>query len=444
MSFPPCRCFVIPCVLAAGVWCSIPAWAAAGNWPQWRGPDGNGVSQETGLPVAWSEQAGVVWRCKLPEWGNSTPAIWGDAIFVTSHVDDQRLVLLRINKPDGKIVWTREVGTAQTPRLPTLLGKNEQQRRHQAFHNFQNLATPSPVTDGSIVVAHFGNGDLAAYDFEGKQLWRRNLQEDYGDYTIWWGHANSPVLHGNLVISACMQDACRDLPGEISPSYVVAHDKQTGREVWKTLRPTEAEAEHGDGYTTPILHQHEGREELIVLGGEILDAYNPADGKRLWYLPGVLGNRPVTGPVAAGDLIIATRGKRGPTFAFKPGGPGERSLDEIVWRDERGTPDTPCPVVWNDLLFLLTDDGIAKCLDVYTGQVKWRERLGDGPYRASPVAAEGRVYFLSTAGLTTVVDASDRFKRLARNQLEAETLASPALSDGKIYIRGRQWLYCIK
>ena len=119
-----------------------------------------------------------------------------------------------------------------------------------------------------------------------------------------------------------MQDACRDLPGEISPSYVVAHDKQTGREVWKTLRPTEAEAEHGDGYTTPILRRHDGREELIVMGGEILDAYNPADGKRLWYLPGVLGNRPVTGPVAAGDLIIATRGKRGPTFAFKPGGRG--------------------------------------------------------------------------------------------------------------------------
>ena len=291
----PTRRFATHCILTLVLpWCVSFA-AHADDWPQWRGPEGNGSSRETGLPVEWSEEAGVLWKCKLPEWATSTPVIWGDAIFVTAHVDDQQLVLLRINKRDGKIEWTRQVGVGKTPRMP-MKRKDENERRHQAFHVSQNLASPSPVTDGQQVIVHFGSGDLAAYDFNGNRLWHRNLQKDHGDYTIWWGHANSPVLCGNLVISACIQDECRDLPGKPSESYVVAHDKRTGREVWKTLRPTEAQAEHGDGYTSPMLRRHDGRVELIVMGGEILDAYDPADGKRLWHLPRVLGNRPSIAP----------------------------------------------------------------------------------------------------------------------------------------------------
>jgi hypothetical protein len=160
----------------------------AENWPQWRGPDGNGVSHETELPVVWAKTSGIAWQCPLPQWGTSTPAIWGDAVFVTAHVDNQKLVLLRIDKKTGRIEWTRQVGTGQC--APAKADKKpDAQRRHQEFHNVQNLASPSPVTDGEVVVAHFGNGDLAGYDFAGKQLWHRNLQKDYGDYTIWWGHA---------------------------------------------------------------------------------------------------------------------------------------------------------------------------------------------------------------------------------------------------------------
>ena len=167
--------------------------AMAENWPQWRGPAGNGVSRERNLPLAWSERRGIAWKTETPGWGNSTPAIWKNAIFVTSQKDDQ-LLLSRLDRQGGKIVWTRTVGQGTTPR-------NGKGRGEQKFHNIHNLASPSPVTNGTQVVVHFGNGDLAAFDFEGKQLWKRNLQEDHGKYTIWWGHSNSPVLYNGSVIS---------------------------------------------------------------------------------------------------------------------------------------------------------------------------------------------------------------------------------------------------
>jgi outer membrane protein assembly factor BamB len=281
----------------------------------------------------------------------------------------------------------------------------------------QNLATPSAVTDGEVVVAHFGNGDLAAYDFQGQQLWRRNLQRDYGDYTIWWGHANSPVLYQDLVISICLQDSCQDLPGKPSPSYVVAHDKRTGEVRWFRPRPTDAPAESCDAYTTPLVWQRAGHPELVVMGGQILDGYDPASGQRLWWLPGLVGNRVITGPVAAEETIYATQGMRQALLAVRPRGSGERTRGDIVWKYDQGTPDSPTPVVWGELLFFVTDNGIARCLDLQTGQLKWKERL-KGDYRASPLAAEGRIYFLNMKGLTTVVSASSRFDRLAENHLD--------------------------
>ncbi|MBN2475864.1 MAG: PQQ-binding-like beta-propeller repeat protein [Pirellulales bacterium] len=415
---------------------------AAENWPQWRGPGGDGVSGEDELPIAWAEGYGIGWKCRLPEWGNSTPVVWDDAIFLTSHVDDERLVLLRIDKATGHIVWTRQVGTGRTPRAG-VLRKTSETRRHQEFHDSHNLATPSPVTDGRLVVVHFGNGDLATYDFDGGQLWHRNLQQDHGDYTIWWGHGNSPVLHGNLVISVCMQDSCHDLPGNVSPSYLVAHDKQTGRQVWKTMRMTEATREHCDAYTTPIFRQAGDRVEMIVMGAHVLDAYDPAAGNRLWYLPGLVGNRLIPNPVAAHGMIYATQGMRGPLVAVKPGGDGQRSRDDILWKFDQGTSDSPSPVVWGEHLYFVTNNGIARCLDAQTGHLQWKERL-KGEYRASPVAAEGRVYFLNMEGLTTVVSASARFDRLTENQLDDQTIASPAVSDGRIFIRGRKVLYCLR
>lgn len=413
----------------------------AADWPNWRGPEQNGVSRESRLPVAWSEDAGVAWKCELPPWGDSTPVTWGDAIFLTSETAEGKLLLLRISKKAGQIVWTQQVGEGRAEQVPNLV-KSGEARRHQKFHQVQNFASPSCVTDGEVVVAHFGNGDLAAYDFDGKQLWARNLQKEYGDYTIWWGHANSPVLYEDLVISVCMQDSCIDLPGKPSPSYLVAHDKRTGEPRWFKSRPTDAQAESCDAYTTPLVWQRGNRSELVVMGGQMLDAYEPASGKRLWWLPRLVGNRVITGPVATADTLYVTQGMRQAMLAVKPAGSGERTRADVMWKDDQGTPDSPTPVVWGELLFFVTDNGIARCLDANTGQLKWKERL-KGDYRASPLAAEGRIYFLNMKGQTTVVSATSRFDRLTENRVDDETLASLIVSDGKIYLRGKKKLYCL-
>lgn len=423
---------------AAGCWLALGRASAAEEWPQWRGPRGDSTSQEENLPLFWNEFRGLAWKAPLPEWGDSTPAVWRDAIFLTSQQDD-KLLLLRINRNDGKTVWTREVGTAATPR-----GKAE--RGHQTFHELQNNASPSPVTDGEIVVAHFGNGDLAAYTFDGEQLWRHNLQQEYGAYTIWWGHANSPVLVGDLVISVCMQDSLTEMRKEPSPSYLVAHDKRTGEEKWKTLRMTRSDAEECDSYTTPLLCESKRGPELVVMGANQIDGYDPATGEQLWFLAGIKGGRTITGPTVGDGIVYATQGMRKDLLAVRLGGSGELTKNAAVaWSDRDATPDTCCPVVWNHLLFTVTDDGVAKCYDAYTGHPKWKRRLpAGGNYKASPLAAEGRIYFLNMQGVCTVVAADDRFEKLAENKLDDDTTASPAVAAGRVYIRGKKHLYAIE
>lgn len=450
--------------LAFAVYLTIATVSSAADWPQWRGPDGTGVSTEKQPPIVWHVQRSIAWKTTMPGPAASTPAIWGDAIFVTAHTSEDKLLLLRLAKKDGQIAWTQEIGS----------GTQERQgprRQPTKIHKFYSPAGPSPVTNGKVVVTHFGNGDLAAYDLEGKRLWKRNLQDDYGPYTSWYGHANSPVIAGNLVISVCMQDSLADLREVPIESYLVAHDLQTGEVRWRVTRMTKAEKEECDSYTTPLPCRLNGIEELVVMGANQLDAYEPATGKQLWLLPAQTGGRTVTGPTLARDMIVATRGLRGAMFAVssinrapeqrdvrrdvaqtrRTGPPSSQvpqnepttlTFRDIAWTYKEGAPDSCSPVAWNDLLFTITDDGIARCLDASTGNLKWKERL-KGQYKASPIAADGRVFFLNTDGLTTIVSAAPRFDKLIENQLEDTTTASPALSDGKLFIRGHKTLYCI-
>ena len=408
---------------------------ASDSWPQWRGPWGTGVSGEKDLPITWNEQRGIFWKVPLPGTGTSTPAVWENAIFVTCHTAENRLLLIRLAKEDGKIVWQREVGPAEDHR--------EGPRRSKLkVHQFYSVASPSPVTDGKTVVAHFGTGDLAAYDFDGNQLWKRNLQDDHGTYTCWYGHANSPVIHKNQVISVCLQDSLADLQDRPVESYIVSHDLLTGKLRWKVSRSTQAKAEECDAYTTPLLTSLGGTEQLVVMGGNQLDSYDPATGKQLWFLPGLVGGRTVNSPTANGEVIFATRGLKKPLVAVRPSKQGELSTRDIVWQYDEGSPDTCSPVLWNDLLFTVTDDGIARCIDVPTGHLQWKQRLKGG-YKASPLAADGRIYFLSIDGLCTVISASPRFDKLVENKLDDETVASPAISQGRIYIRGKKSLYSL-
>ncbi len=410
--------------------------AQSDEWPAWRGPHGNST-YDGELPTTWSAERGIVWTAKVPARGTSTPIVAGNAIFVTTQ-DEQnanKLLLLKLDRNNGKRAWTREISAAETPRTAP-------KRERQTFHRLHNLASPSPVTNGQVVVAHFGNGDLAAFDLDGQQLWKRNLQDDYGTYTVWWGHANSPIIVGDLVISVCMQDSLSDIAATPVGSYLVAHHLETGEEHWKSMRMTGAPSEEADAYTTPIRMQIDGREQLVVMGANELDGYDPATGRQLWFLAGLKGGRTVTGPTTSGDLVYVTRGMRGPLLAVRLGGSGELATDRIVWQQEKSTPDTPCPVLAEGSLFTVTDDGIARAYDATSGKLHWTQRLG-GDFKASPLAAAGKIYFLNTAGRCSVVAAKSKFEKLAENELADETLASPAAADGRMFVRGRETLYCI-
>ncbi|MBL9082700.1 MAG: PQQ-binding-like beta-propeller repeat protein [Planctomycetales bacterium] len=423
----------------------------ADNWPQWRGPAGTGIADEVGLPTEWSESKGIVWKAATPAWGCSTPTIWNDAIFLTSQTDDGKLLALRLNATDGKTVWTTEIGQADTRR-------EAEKRSVQKFHKLHNNASPSPVTDGRTVVVHFGNGDLAALDFAGKMLWKRNLQDDYGPYSIWWGHANSPVLFGDtdadrIVISVCMQDT---LEGAASAeagttkkalSYVVAHELATGKVRWYTPRTTVAQAEECDSYTTPVFRKAaDGTTEMIIMGGNQLDAYDPATGKLRWFLGGLIGGRTITGPVVVSDHVYTTRGMRGELLSVRladaSAGGKELATEAVLFRHKESTPDSVTPLVLNGRIYTVTDNGIAQCLDAKTGAELWKERM-PGDYKASPIAASGKIYFLNKAGLCTVLADGPELNKVSENQLDEETLASPAAAGGRIYIRGREFLYCL-
>lgn len=406
----------------------------AENWPQWRGPYSASISDEANLPLVWGENRGVAWKVPLPGWGTSTPVVWNNSLFVTSHSSDNNLLLTCFNADDGVQQWQVVVGTGEADRKGEL-------RKVQKFHDLHNLASPSPVTNGEVVVVHFGNGDLAAYDFAGKELWKRNLQKDHGAYSIWWGHANSPVISGSLVISVCMQDSLADKQDSPVESYLVAHDLRTGREAWKVLRMTKADSEECDSYTTPTLWRHNGEDELIIMGGNQLDGYNPRTGKQQWVLAGLVGGRTVTGPTPFRDVIYTTRGLRGELFAVRPH-LGELASKDVLWRTKEGTPDTCCPVVWREHLFTITDDGIARCFDRESGRLQWKERL-KGDYKASPVGVDGRIYFLNTKGVCTVIKAQKKFEKLVENTVEDETVASLAIANGKLYLRGKKSLYAL-
>jgi outer membrane protein assembly factor BamB len=399
-------------------------------WPQWRGPTADSVAPGKNLPTEWSTTKNIAWKAKIPGWGTSTPAIWRDAIFVTTQVDEKKLLVLRLDAKDGKILWEREVGEGQ-PRRKGPVGVNR-------FHDEHNMASPSPVTDGKHVWVHFGNGDLACYDFDGNKIWATNFVKDYGVYSIWWGHANSPLLVGDLLISVCMQDTKGG-----GKNYIVAHDKNTGKEKWFTSREYGAKEEPADSYTTPLLHHTKTGDEVIVFGANVVDGYDPATGKRLWQCKPFTGNRVISGPTLIGDTVYAIQGMKGPLFAIKAGGTDDTTKTNVRWKfGGKTTPDAVSPVVANGLVFLANNDGLVTCVDAKTGSEVWKERVGER-FRATPLVADGKIYLFTREGEGIILDASRTFNVLQRNQLKEELMASPAAANGSLFIRTKSHLYRI-
>jgi outer membrane protein assembly factor BamB len=397
--------------------------AYAENWPQWRGPSLNGVSAEKNLPVKWTTTENVIWKSAMPGWSGSTPVIWRDRIFLNVAEGDS-LYLWCLDKSKGGILWKK------------LLGSGNVKLRKQ------NMSSPSPVTDGTSVYVLTGTGMLKGFDFNGKELWSRDIQKDYGEFGLNWGYASSPLLFEDSLYVQVLHGMKTD-----EPSYVLRIDKKTGKTIWRVERPTAAIRESPDSYATPGLFRKGKTTEIIISGGDCVTGHEPATGKELWRANGLNPDndpfhRTVGSPVIFDDIIYAPS-KFKPLLALRAGGRGDITSTHLLWSTTNG-PDVPTPVTDGKYFYIVNDRGIMWCLDAKTGaEIYAQQRLKPGAYSGSPVLADGKIYVTNEDGVTSVVKAGPAFELFAENALEDYCLSSPAISDGQIFLRTAQNLYCI-
>jgi len=405
----------------------------AENWPRFRGPTGQGLSCEKGLPLHWSASSNIVWKMSIPGEGWSSPIVWGDRIFVTTATENgSSCRVLSLSTKDGKVHWNKEV-FQQVPRRKE--GKN-------------SYATPTPVTDGKTIFAVFGDGSVVALNFEGGILWTNREVKFYSRH----GLGSSPLLYGNLFIMP--YDGSNDIttPGQWpnntreerlgwqipwDQSFVVALDTSTGKRVWTGKRGMSRIA-----HLTPNIIEHEGKTQILSAAGDVVQAFDPKTGERIWsvYSQG----EGVTPSPAIGDgLIFTSSGFEKTTIrAIRMGGKGDVTESHIAWEQRKGAPTQPSLLYVSPYLYAITDGGIAHCYKGTTGEIVWEERVG-GNHSASPVYADGRIYFLSEAGESVVIAAGADYKELARNNLNEKCQASMAISNGRIFIRSDKHLFCI-
>ncbi len=436
-------CLLLLLIVAAGV----PAHAE--DWPHWRGPDGRRISRERDLPTTWSRTAGVAWRTPLRGLGVSSPIVSGDLVFLTSQIgrgplrsgshpalvrggpdpdserplggrrvdgDGDGIVFLvsAFNRADGQLVWEYEV---------------EAEGKLPEAHQKHNLASPSAVSDGERVYTWFGTGQLVALGMDGELVWERHLAREYGPFEIVWGHSSSPVLYEDLLILQCDH-----APG----AYLLALDRRTGEERWKVDRGRGLRS-----FSTPLVVAGPDGDELIVNASERLDAYDPSTGEWLWHA-GEPNQFPV--PAATHDdrgTLYTSRGHRaGPYMAIRLGGRGDVGETHVAWRVPTGAPYISSILYYGGLIYMANGNGIVTAVDAETGRRVWQDRLG-GIYSASPVAGDGKVYFFSETGETLVLEAGRDLNVLARNDLGERIVSSPAVSDGRIFIRTDESLIAV-
>ena len=416
--------------------------AANDSWPQWRGPNLDGTSTSTGLPVRWSTSENVAWRTKLPSWAAATPIIWGDTVFVTSaetgsslnrpnsrlfeggDADRDRLYLIAISRQTGKVRWQQSIG------------------RGNRIGNKQNMASPSPVTDGEHVWVANGNGELRCFDFAGRQIWLRDLQADYGKFGVQFGYGSSPLLHQGVLYLQNLQGMFTD-----DPSYVLAIDAKSGKTLWKVDRPTDGLHETPDSYSTATLAKVGEKFILIVSGAGYATGHDLETGREVWRAGGLNPNnarnyRTIASSLVVGDTVLVPSRRR-PFIAFRTDGSGDVTESKKLWSTDYG-PDVPTPTSDGERLYIIDDRGISLNLRVSDGSTIWdRTRIEPGTYSASPLLADGKIYAISEEGTTTVLKAGDEFEILAVNRLDDYTLASPAAVGNQIFIRTAEYLYCI-
>jgi len=382
--------------------------AFAEDWPEFRGPTGQGISDERGLPLTWSESKNVKWKTAIPGKGWSSPAILGDRIWLTTATDDGKsLRAICVDRNSGAI--TQNIEVFRIKNLGPMSPKN-------------SLASPTPVLDGDRVYLHFGAHGTACLTQTGEIVWKTRLEYDNGQH----GPGGSPVLYENLLIVSC---------DGLDIQYVVALDKLTGKTKWKKMR------QGYQAYTTPLVVRTPAGDQVISPGALRAIAYEPRTGKEIWNVRYGDGFSNVPRPVYGNGLVYICTGFQEPSMlAVRIDGRGDVTKSHVAWTLKRGVPLTPSPLLLGDELYMMNDGGIASCVDAKTGTELWRARI-NGNFSASPIYADGRIYFLSEEGLTVVIAPGRKFQALATNQLDGETLASMAVSGGSIFIRSRTHLY---
>ena len=391
----------------------------AHDWPEFRGPTGQGLSPAKGVPIHWSGSSNVAWKTAIPAAGWSSPVLVQKKIYLTGATARNAsgaldLAVLCLDARSGKVLWTTQVLSPENG---------------SSLHRKNSYASPTPVVADGRIYAHFGHLGTACLDLKGRVVWRQTSVV----YPPMHGNGGSPVLAGDLLVFSC--------DGSSEP-FIVALDKKTGQVRWKTRRPNDA-VPRKFSFSTPLLITHAGRKELISPGAGGIYAYDPASGRQLWQVGTGNGFSVVPRPVYAhGMLFVNTDYDFPKLFAIRPGGDGDVTSTHLAWQTGRGAPSTPSTLVVGDELYFVSDAGIATCADARTGRVHWNERLGGG-FSASPVLAEGRIYFQNEEGVGFVVRAGKTYELLARNELGERTLASAAVDDGALYLRGADHLYRI-
>jgi outer membrane protein assembly factor BamB len=422
---------IVAAVLVAGA----TTHALGENWPNWRGPRNIGVSGESDLPLTWSATENIGWKTKLPERGNSTPIVWGDRIFVTQAIEaENRRALLCFDRSDGKLLWQK--GTVYEAKEPT--------------HSTNPYCSASPVSDGTRVVAWFGSAGVFCYDFEGRELWRRDL----GIQEHEWGYAASPILHGELCV-------VNFGPGK--NEFVIALNKDTGRPAWKfdvpqpprgpevpesEKTPNERDEELRGSWSTPLVIRAGGREELILTLPERVIALGPQSGRKLWNCEG-LGSLVYTSPMWGDGVLVALGGYHRAGLAVRPGGAGDVTSSRRIWHEPKSKLRLGSGVIHQGHIYINDMQGIAQCLELGSGNVVWEQRLkattsSNETWSSMILTADGLVYMLNQSGDTFVLRAAPRFELLATNSLGETTNSSVVISEGDIFIRTHEHLWCVR
>ncbi|HEY2588684.1 MAG TPA: PQQ-binding-like beta-propeller repeat protein [Tepidisphaeraceae bacterium] len=393
---------------------------AADTWPQFRGPTGQGISEATNVPVEWNARKNVAWSAPIPGRGWSSPVVAGGKVYLTTSIARPRgpvsLFAVCIDARTGKPVWDTEVFEPGTSLASQMHGKN-------------TLASPTPIVTEDRLYVHFGHMGTAALDLSGKIVWAQTGLK----YEPVHGAGGSPALVGDLLVVDC--DGASD-------PFIAALDTKTGQIKWKT--PRNSDARKTFSFSTPLPIKVDGQTQIISPASGFVGSYDPADGHELWRVRYGDGYSVVPRPVFAYDLLFISSGFDTPTIlAIRAGGAsGDATRSHVAWARPKGGPNTPSMLAAGDELYVVSDAGIATCLDARTGKVYWTHRL-DGTFSASPVLAEGRVYFQTEGGAAIVIKAAKTFQPLAENELGERSLASPAIVDGAIFIRTEHRLWKI-